>query len=96
MTTLKKTILENFDVEDIENRWKSKGFSIEIAEECKKDYEENSGEDISFDDVDQAIMESNESGGIFPERLKNFFLGWKIAYLKNSSTTPPLMTGLVR
>jgi hypothetical protein len=83
MTTLKQTILEDFDMESIEKLWKSHGFSIKMAEECRRDYEEISGEDISFDDVNQAIMESNESGGMFPERLENFFLGWRIAYSKS-------------
>ena len=66
----------NFDRDDIEARWATCGYTIAAAERARAEYERIACERLSFDDVDQAITESNLSCGMFPERVKWFFKGW--------------------
>lgn len=66
----------NFDRNDIAARWATCGYTIAAAVCAKAEYERIACERLSFDDVDQAITESNLSCGMFPERVKWFFKGW--------------------
>jgi hypothetical protein len=76
----------NFDRESIKTRWGNCGYTIDSAQSAKNAYERITHECLSFDDVDQAITESNDSYGLFPERVKWFFNGWIISANSNHST----------
>ena len=66
----------NFDRGDIEARWATCGYTIEAAKRAKAEYERIACEQLSFDDVDTAITESDHSYGMFPQRIQWFFKGW--------------------
>lgn len=78
----------NFERESIEKRWATCGYTIESAQSAKDEYERIACERLSFDDVDQAITESNLSCGMFPERVKWFFKGWILSANDKMQTTP--------
>lgn len=78
----------NFDREDIEARWANCGYTIAVAERAKDEYERIACERLSFDDVDQAITESNLSCGMFPERVKWFFKGWILSANATAMASP--------
>jgi hypothetical protein len=63
-------------LEQLEERWKPYGYNFETAMQAKAAYEEWAKEEIHFDCLDDAILGTNESGGLFPARLEAFFAGW--------------------
>lgn len=67
---------EAFGLDQIEERWNYHGYTIEAAMQAKAAYEEWAQEDVHFDCLDAAILGTNESGGLFPERLEAFFAAW--------------------
>lgn len=82
-----KRILDQLEM-DLQDRyeiWEEQGFSPEMAIDCQKKYEELTGEKLSWDDVDSAILRFDEGDGIFRTRLNYFFLGYKMGHdsLKN-------------
>lgn len=70
-------VLEDaFGLEQLEERWKPYGYTVETAMQAKASYEEWAKEELHFDCLDDAILGTNESGGLFPARLEAFFAGW--------------------
>jgi hypothetical protein len=70
-------VLEDaFGLDQLEERWKPFGYTVETAMQAKAAYEEWAKEDLHFDCLDDAILGTNESGGLFPARLEAFFAGW--------------------
>jgi len=65
-----------FGLEQLEDRWKPYGYTVATAMKAKVAYEEWAKEDLHFDCLDNAILGTNESGGLFPTRLEAFFAGW--------------------
>ena len=65
-----------FGLEQIEARWKPYGYTIETAMRAKAAYEKWAKEDLHLECLDNAILGTNESGGMFPARLEAFFAGW--------------------
>ena len=76
-------VLEDaFGLEQLEERWKPHGYTVETAMQAKAAYEEWAKEELHFDCLDDAILGTNESGGLFSERLEAFFAGW-ISFANN-------------
>lgn len=70
-------VLEDaFGLEQLEERWKPYGYTVETAMQAKAAYEAWAKEELHFDCLDDAILGTNESGGLFPARLEAFFAGW--------------------
>jgi len=70
-------VLEDaFGLDQLEERWKPYGYTVETAMQAKAAYEGWAKEELHFDCLDDAILGTNESGGLFPARLEAFFAGW--------------------
>jgi hypothetical protein len=66
-----------FGLEQLKERWKPYGYTVETAMQAKAAYEEWAKEELHFECLDDAIMGTNETGGDFPIRLESFFAGWR-------------------
>jgi hypothetical protein len=67
---------EAFGLEQLNERWKPYGYTVETAMQAKAAYEEWAKEELHFDRLDDAVCGTNETGGDFPIRLEAFFAGW--------------------
>ena len=70
---------EAFGLEQLEERWKPYGYSVNLAMQVKAAYEEWAKEDVHFDCMDNAIIGGNTSGGLFPARIEAFFAAWVLS-----------------
>ena len=59
--------------------WNELGWTVEEVKRCCYEYTEATKEDMSFGEIEEAIYDSNTSGGLSFERQSYFFMAWKIA-----------------
>lgn len=65
-------------IDDRHDLWTIHGFTPDMAIDCKKKYEKLTGEKLTWDDVDSAIVGYDENNEKFQTRLNYFFLGYKM------------------
>ena len=68
--------IDQLGLDQIKDRWQGAAWTFDQVWQCVHDYHEETFEDMSFDEIDNAVLGSYFSIYPAPNRQRHYFLGW--------------------